>query len=465
MFPGLLQYLLWLAAHSPALRKTLPRPTIRVEVHAEAELDGLTRLLTLARSCHKFDGAGASTQGCPRVDRRFRGNSVSIEGVEPGLYLLGLQIGRERRVETVSVGTADRTEMIEFKRPRLRGRVTRNGAGVAATLVFSTKPEPAVDEILSSTPTTRESGPSGEYEANLWAGAAYVARVTAKEAGSVPATFRFVAPSADDSRDFPLTARPLHVRVRDADSGQPIEGALLVFIDPIGVQTPLSDAEGAIDIPSVAAGRFHATAVAKNYLNTVVDEVLEDRDDSSPLEISMKPRAEGNGFAVYRPDGSPAAGVFAYYRLDIATDSRVRIPCDADGICDPGERPGDAEWIILQHPDAGLTLRTAGEIYGSRSVVLAPAGGSLVIRLTPGGAAPDDCQRAIVSIGGVPVEPSASFTCGDRWPIEIPGLPAGEVEVTIVTFHVDDQARTILKTVAGPISVNLPSSPIEIPIP
>ena len=203
-------------------------------------------------------------------------------------------------------------------------------------------------------------------------------------------------------------------------------------------------------------------------MNKIVDVVLRDREDSPPLEIVMKPRRGENGFQVYRPDGAPAGNAWAYFRFDVTMETHVRIPCDADGICDPGERPGDAEWIVLSHPDAGLTLRRAGEIYASHSIVLSPAGGPLVIHLRhlkPGGAAPNDCQKAIVSIGGVPVESSVSFTCGDRWPIEMSGLPAGPVGVTIVGLRIDDRARRIETPIAGPVTVQLPSDPVEIPIP
>lgn len=179
----------------------------------------------------------------------------------------------------------------------------------------------------------------------------------------------------------------------------------------------------------------------------------------------MKPRTGENGFQAYLPDGNPAANSYAYFRFDPLREARVRIPCDADGICDPGERPGDAEWIAVGHPQAGLTLQRAGDIYASGSIVLAPPGGPLVIHLKPGGAAPDDCQKAIVSIGGIPVESSASFTCGGRWPIEIGGLPAGPVQVTIVSIRTDDQGRRSRNPVTEPVTISMPSGPVEIPIP
>jgi len=440
-----------------------------VEVHAGADLDALPRHLTLARACRALEAAappaGASLKGCPRIERDFHGNSAALENVEPGVYLMGLRIGSDQRVDIMALGTADRTETIDFTRPRLHGRVIRQGAGVAATIEFSVSQDLVSDDTFASNPTTTESEVSGDYEARLWAGALYIARVTATESGNGPVQFRFVAPSSDDSRDFVLSSHPLHVRVHDASSGQPIEGAKLVFIDATGAQFPRSDAAGAIDLPSVAAGQFHATLVAKNYVNKIIDVVLDDRDDAPPLEIAMTPRTGENGFQVYLPDGNPAANAYAYFRFDPVSEIRVRIPCDPDGICDPGERPGDAEWIAVGHPQAGLTLRRAGEIYAAGSFVLAPAGGRLVIHLKPGGAAPDDCQKAIISIGGVSVESSASFTCGDRWPIEVGGLPVGPVQVTIVSLRTDDQGRRIETPVTEPVNVQLPSGPVEIPIP
>jgi hypothetical protein len=467
MLPGVIQYLLCLVAFSSARKVDAPRPTIRVEIHADADLDSLPRHLTLARACREFGAAqpGMSTRDCPRIEREFRGNAIEIENVEPGVYLMGLKIGRYRRVDLVSLGTADRTETVEFIRPRLRGRVTRQGTGAAATLEFSVEQDPVADDSFASDPATVDSDTSGEYETRLWAGGLYLARVTPKDGNGVLATFRFVAPMTDDSRDFVLSAHPLHVRVRDADSGQPIEGAKLVFIDPAGVQAPRSDASGAIDIPSVAAGAFHGTVVAKGYVNTVVDEVIEDREDSPPLEIAMKPRSGGNGFPVYSPDGSPARNAHASYRVNVVTDSSVMIPCDGDGICDPGERLADGEWVVVQQEGAGLTLRRAAEIYASRSVVLEPAGGPLIINLKPDHPAPNVCQSAFVSIGGVPVERWPSFTCAGRWPIKMGGLPSGPIEVTIVSLRIDDQGRRIQAPIAGPMTVQMPSGPVEIPIP
>jgi hypothetical protein len=467
VLPGLIQYLLWLAACSAARTTAPPRLRIHVEIHADADLDRLPRHLTLARACHEHGAGapGASTRDCPRIEREFRGNSTSIENVEPGLYLMGLKIGSDRRVDLVSLGTGDRTETVEFTRPRLHGRVMRQGTGVSATIEFSVTQDPFGDDTFASDPAAVDSEASGDYEAHLWAGGLYFARVTPKDGKGVPAIFRFVAPSTEDSRDFVLSAHPLHVRVNDADSGQPIEGAKLVFIDPAGAQAPRSDAAGAIDLPSIAAGKFHATLVAKDYVNRIVDVDIEDRDDSPPLEFALKRRTGENGFMVYLPDGAPAGKAYAYYRYDVASTTRVSIFCDEDGICDPGERPGDAEWIVLSHPEAGLTLKRAGEIYASGSVVLAPAGGSLVIHIKSGSAAPNDCQNAIVSIGGIPVESSASFTCGDRWPIQIGGLPAGPVEVTIMALRIDDQGRRIETPIAGPVTVRMPSGPVEIPIP
>jgi hypothetical protein len=210
MLPGLIQYLLCLAACSAARNAVPPRPTLRVEIHADADLEQLPRRLTLARACHDLGAtaAGISTRDCPRIEREFRGDSASIENVEPGPYLLGLKIGRDRRVDLVSLGTADRTETVDFIRPRLHGRVTRQGTGIAATMEFSVTQDLVADDSLASDPATVDSETSGDYEARLWAGGLYFARVTPKDGNGVPATFRFVAPMTDDSRDFVLSAHP-----------------------------------------------------------------------------------------------------------------------------------------------------------------------------------------------------------------------------------------------------------------
>lgn len=356
---------------------------------------------------------------------------------------------------------------IEVQRVRLQGRVTRAGEGVAAALDFvpsdltfapGTKP----------TPASAESGTSGDYEARVWPGAIYRVRVTPSGGDSSPSRFQFLTGDApEQEKDFALSANTLKVTFRDAKSHAPIPGAKLVHIDSEGSQSSVADQNGDLTIESVPAGAFHGTAVAKEYVNASADWAIEDRDEPQPFEIDLSPKAEGNDFQVFLPDGSPAAAAFGYYRFNPVTGSRNIFQCDQEGICHPPEKPGDAELVYLSHAAAGLTILPAGRIYEADSAVLLPAGGPLVVRIKPESKSSEKCEFGVVTIQSIPIEQTGHFTCGaEPWPLEFTGLPAGQVEVKIVSRELDDHGRYSADTVlAGSVAVVLPSDPIEIAIP
>ncbi len=360
-----------------------------------------------------------------------------------------------------------RAVRFDFRKISLRGRVTRAGEGVAATLDFDPNNGPSVPGV-KSTSTSAESNTSGDYEARVWPGALYRVRVAPSEGSSSPSRFQLVTETGtEQEKDFALSSNALRVIIRDAKSHDPIPGAKLVYFDSEGTQNPVADQNGELTVESVPAGPFHGTAVAKEYVNAKADWTIEDRDEPQPFEIDLSPKTQGNDFQAFLSDGSPAASAVGYYRFDPSTSARILFWCDEAGICHPAERPGDEELVYLSHAAAGLTILPAGRIYESNSAILLPAGGPLVVRVKPEPKLSEKCEFGIITIRGIPIEQTGNFTCGaEPWPLEFQGLPAGQVEVTIVSRELDDHGRFSGDTVlAGPVAVVLPSDPIEIAIP
>lgn len=432
---------------------------LEIEVVADASLAAAPRRLTLTRGCF-----GDTAVADPGV-HTFTGDRFEVATRSLDCHLIALTIAGETRVE-IGYPSGDPVRF-DFRKVHLRGVVTRGSGGVAASLDFVPS-EKWIGAGSKSTPASAHSDGSGEYEAYLWPGVAYQVHVRPREDGSAISKFS-VATGEDreQEKDFALSANTLVVTVLDADSGDPIPGARVIYADPDGVQPPKTDSAGTVTIESIPVGPFHAMAVAKDYVNAAADWVIEDRDAPQPFEIDMKPKTDGNDFQVLMPDGSPAGNAHAYYRYDPQTHSHVFIPCDADGTCHPGEKPGDAEPIVLSHDGAGLTVVPAGEIYETGSVTLWPSGGPLVLNLKPGPDSSTGCEGPVVSIRGFPVATDGAFTCGDApWPLELKDLPAGEVDVTIVSKGADDRGRfTPGVRLAGPIPVVLPCDPVDVELP
>ncbi len=436
--------------------------SLEIEVLAGTSLDALPRRLGPLTRCPP-DPAGK-----PGAAQTFYGNHFEIPALPFGCYLAALSIAGETRVEMAFPSI--RPVRFDFRKIQLHGRVTRAGEGVAAALDFDPNDEP-IPPGMKSTSTSAETDTSGDYEARVWPGALYRVRVAPSEGSSSPSRFRLVTgDTLEQEKDFALSANPLKITILDAKTHDPIPGAKLVFIDSEGlsIRKPIRSARLKLD--SVPSGPFHATAVAKDYVNSTVDWAIEDRDDAQTFEIEMNRETKGNDFQVSLPDGSPAANAWAFYRYDAITDSHILIPCDGEGNCHPAERPVDSDLIFLKHPDAGLTILTAGTLYASRTAVMSPAGGNLVIHLRPGPKSQGACESAIIELHGVAIgryEASGSqFVCGPNpEPLTLAELPAAALDVSIVLLSYDDHSRPIPVRIAGPITVTLPSGPIEISLP
>lgn len=452
-------YLWWNGASSEPAPEPPSSAKLEIEVVTDAPLAAAPRRLTLTRGCF-----GSTAVADPGV-HTFTGDRFEVATRTPDCHLVALAIAGETRVELgYPSGPPVR---FDFRKVHLHGVVTRGSGGVAASLDFVPS-EKWIGAGPKSTPASARSDGSGEYEAYLWPGVAYRVHVRPGEDGSAVSKFTFATgEDREQEKDFSLSANTLVVTVLDADSGEPIPEAKLSYIDGDGSQLSKVDSSGTVTIESVPAGPFHATAIAKGYVNAPADWTVEDRDAPQPLEIDMKPKSDGNDFQVLMPDGSSAGNARAYYRYDPRTHSHIFIPCDAEGTCHPGERPADAEPIVLSHDGAGLTVVPAGEIYETGSVTLWPSGGPLVLKLKPGPDSSAGCEGPVLSIRGFPVATDGSFACGDApSPLEFKGLPAGEIDVTIVSKGVDDRGRfTPGVRLAGPIPVVLPSDPVDVELP
>ncbi len=446
-------------AAASAQAQTPELVALEIEVVTDSSLDALPRHLAPLTRCPP------QPAGQVGAARTFYGNHFEIPAVPLDCYLVSLTIGGETRVEYGFPSV--RAVRFDFRKILLHGRVTRAGEGVDAALAFDPNSGPSVPGV-KSTSASAESDTSGDYEARVWPGALYRVRVAPLAGSSSPSRFQLVTTDApEQEKDFALSANTLQVAFRDAKTHAPIPGAKLAYIDSEGSQSQAADQNGELTIESIPAGAFHGTAFAKEYVNAKADWTIEDRDEPQPFEIDLSPKSEGNDFQALLPDGSPAAGAFGYYRFDPATRSRIFFQCDEEGICHPPERPGDAELVYLSHAAAGLTILPAARIYAANSAVLLPPGGPLVVRVKPGPKSSEKCEFGIVTIGGVAIDQLSNFTCGaEPSPLEFQGLPAGQVEVKIVSRELDDHGRYSADIVlAGPVAVVLPSEPIEIAIP
>ncbi|MGH9441070.1 MAG: hypothetical protein ACRD16_02225 [Thermoanaerobaculia bacterium] len=430
---------------------------LEIEVVADSSLAAFPRKLELVEGC-------PGDPARPPRKSTFPGDRFTVPALPFDCYQAAVTIERETRADLAFPGV--RPAHFDFRKVRVSGRVTRADSGVSASLTFTPVNIPSGGPV--STPASAESDEGGEYETRLWRGALYGVHVEPREGAASISRFHLLTSEEDEQhKDFALSANSLVVEIVDAKTGEPVSGARLVYLDADGSQAPRVDTNGTVTIESIPSGPFHATAVSKDHVNKTEDWTLEDREEPQTFRIEMQPRTEGNEFQVLLPDGSPAAGAFGYYRFDPGMQTRVSFRCDEQGICHPDERPGANELVYLSHNAAGLTILPAGQIYQSNSAMLWPAGGPLVVKIKPGPGGNDKCEFVLATINGAPIEQTSNWTCGAApGPVELGGLPAGPIGLTIVTHEIDDHGRSTEDVVlAGPVTVTLPSDPIEIAIP
>lgn len=459
-----------------AVLRLRPKPSISVVLELDASLAHEKRSLLLHR-CPGWDGDRATIpelDACQTTKKEFSGDMAGFRWLAPEIYGLEAETGGRERLETVDLRNGqDASVTFRFHKVRLHGLVTEKGDGVPAELTFRSNEEKEEGYVLAVRAVIR-SEPDGRYEANLWPDG-YTVSVAPPEMEGRASTFHVnLEEGTEQRKDFVLSANTVRITLTDGATGQPIPHGKVLFIDSAGARAPVADDSGEVRLTAIHSGRLHATALAKGYVKSTADFEVADSEGVQSFEFRLSSETSGHDFRVVLPDGAPAAGVEAYYRYDIESEMRLRIPCDEEGVCHPPGPLADSEVLYFSHSDAGLTILRARQIFDSRVAVLRPSGGPLEIRLELGVESRKDDVAfcAIVSLEGVSIGPNPSFggaeatAYGQRpEPLRFRGLPAGPVTFVIHSVSFDDQMRRISQKLAGPITVALPCAPVTVRLP
>jgi hypothetical protein len=447
------------------------RPTLAIDVRADPPLQDAERAVTIY-SCPASEleaGAGPwpELKRCSvEYQGKFTGDHSETTRFNPGKFFALLRIGnlRKGRVADLTDGQ-DHTELFEFKKIRLFGRVARGGEGVSARLTITSL------ETLEQE-ADGQSDPSGNYETYVWRVGGFAATVepSGQELGPPPMKFRFMVPRVDSfEKDFNLASNKVLITVRDSKTGQPLPTAHVNYRDGVSSQVATANSAGVVSLPLLFPGKFRCSAEAEGYFPEQAEFQVADQEEPQRFEISLKPQTDSLAFTAYRPDGTPATGAIALVGYNPGKGYREQIPCDDQGTCRFPNEPSRDDLLFLACPSAGLTVTTVGQALDSGSVTMRPAGGELKIFVHNGSQPPSQLVLGSVALDGLILPPYLLETTGVTRGLVYPNrgepflytsLPAGSIQFSVYSTGGFDAggAPIIGDMIAGPVQVTLPQT-------
>jgi len=283
--------------------------------------------LLIARREAEFRNANTNSEG-----------EYSFDELSPGLYTVqlienqdGLMMGQTGNVQekqvTVTDGEVAELNFILVPGYTLSGKVTKNGEPATGMYVSCQSADPL-------TPT-REGGnivvdSEGRYEfTEVQPGNYHVSVYRGNMHQGQEMKFLFVGAvnvMDDTIYDIDLPVASISGRVMDAESGDPVAGAMVSVVrstDPHTVEdiiksgrwgdvTDSSDSDGFYKLDEVQEGDFYITVRHEEYSYDLRPLTLGEGENKSGVDFSLKPGLALNGRAILRETGSPPSRLFIH---------------------------------------------------------------------------------------------------------------------------------------------------------
>jgi hypothetical protein len=368
------------------------------------------------------------------------------------------------------------TLQLEVRSGHIFGTVSRGGQPIQAEVTIE-----AVwprGEALSTA-----SASDGTYSSTLWAPGVYRVRARppdqpANRASEVTVT---VGRELEQRADIAIPSTDLLLRVIDKDTGQPIPGATVGWLESGSGRSQTADDLGEAPLPPLPSGPTRLRVAADGYRTEhPTFQVLETSEPQSFEQVLVRERPE-NSFTVLLPSGAPATMAQAFVCDPTGTTVTEAASCGSSGICQLAAKPADGQPIFVFDPQAALTVGTAGQTLAAGTVTLPPPGGELTIPVHRGTATATQTLALSIELGGyyIPDDILAAVAArlmqsyqvflpahSDPDAFRLQGLPQGTGSCTILARARGATTATAFLRASDVVLWQLPmqnSAPVELP--
>lgn len=323
----------------------------------------------------------------------------------------------------------------------LSGTVYHRGEPVPATVRLATLNEPDMDRSRIWVESTAQD--DGEYELVLFAPGCYRPQVELAEGPGGPFLGLYPTCIEEDTRlDIRVPDAAARIRVRDATSGEPLPGALLLVQNDMDTEERRGSAtqgvttadDGTAVVSFLYPGSLQVWAEKDGYLrNSDPFEVRLTEGRTVDLIVTLEPVGAVSTLRLELPDGRPAAGAEVRAQRSAWNESPLW-----EGRADERGELGvpsrvRGSWLLVRHPEAGAWIQGWAPPDGTATAwTLPPLAGAVTVRTVGFDGEPLPwttlavrlpnawvAGRALAWLTGTPV---ASSNAEALW--TAPGLPA-----------------------------------------
>jgi hypothetical protein len=440
----------------------LPKLGVSITAPDDATLpDTLT--VTVARVADERPVAtGSIAPGAPR----------QFEDLPAELHRVTLGVGDWRFFKDVDLSTGDGEVVFDLEPITIAGTVFLGKEPAAAELRFHNH----------GNWVSVRTDDAGSYRATLWHAGYYSIRIAVNGSPRAPFTQHFTPIDESGTRDFHIPPTSYVLRVHDADTGAPVEGAKVnvgnVWRDDADVEQSLLDStvtddSGSTALPPLRAGRLLLTVAAKGYAEGRLEHAIVP-DDRVPHELTMAlhPVRRSARLRLLLPNGGPLAGAEIWAFADDHLGMPVwQATTSAEGLIDV---PDGGAYVLIRHSDTASVARKwesgTGEMVEWRMDPPAPPLTASITR--PGGRHARSARIALwldgIRLSGAPLafmtwsSPAADMR-GSWTARNLPRKPARFLAIPLGS-STDIEARTfdgMSATVRFPWAVPVPVTTIE----
>jgi hypothetical protein len=418
-----------------------------------------------------FTGARPDKDKCRVVREGKTGGTVVVRNLDPTWYFVTMSRGHADLAEQVDMRDGkDQRLTPRFRDTVVSGHVRRSGEGLAAEILVESE---EARETIESLPTD----PGGAYEVLL--PEHQVFRFTVRPLSDPDETapiFQLATSGVSMERDFDLPSTKPLIVVLEKGSEAPIARATVAFTQAGSSEERVTNDLGEVSLPALPEGRHKIQVSAEGFKPEVVEVALEVRQQDGAQRIPIHLKGQHLSLRIRLPNGTAPERSAAFLLAAGASAVLEKEPCDDSGMCNFAEDPPPSGLLIGAGVGGGLTVASAASAFERGEVTLQPEGGVLRVAVTRGAESRRSLLYLIVSVDGIVVPESVIastanlllkgyrlFLQADNPQVlEVPGLPAGEVSVTLVP--IDESKRQTGRETSARVSLPR-SNPVGLSLP
>jgi hypothetical protein len=415
-----------------------------------------------------FTGAVPDVKKCQALREGTFVGHATLKVLDPRWYFVRIRRGKVDLYRQVDLSDgADRTLSPETGGVQISGHVLVGGHGQAAEI--SIEADDTREFVESTT-----SGSDGAYQVELPEQQIFRAVVSVGEmTGENSAVFRFETAGPAMTKDFEIPKAKALVVVSDSASQAPLAGALVVFNQAEGSEERKTDEKGEAELPPLPAGTMKLIVSADGYKRESVSCELKDQDTPQRIAVSLNPQRRH--IRIKLSSGAAPERAMAFL-LGYGMGVLEKVFCDPTGSCGFAEDPPEDGLLLAAGVGGGLTIVPAVGAFESGELALRPDGGVLRVAVARGSKTARSLLYLAVELDGLLVpEPVIASVANlllksyriylqpdNPQTLDVPGLPVGDVTVTVVPLEGPQQqpgqqtTRRVSLPQVSPVGVTVP---------